>query len=655
MKAKNLLALVLAFAMLATACGGGGSTQTPTDSQTASAEATASAGEAISETPAQSDSASGVWHPAPGEMGEPYTYTQSEDLSMLNYLVTNKAVDAEDGYCQFLDNLLQTDRYGILQPAIAESWEVNDDATVWTFHLRNDVKWVTWDQEDTGKVVTAHDFVTGLKYVLDPYHASVNTWMVTPYIKGAAEYEAALIPRIGDVDYKEKRETYADFSTVGIRAVDDFTLEYTMTNPTVFFDSVCTYGVYLPLNEDFYNEIGEDSFGLPTKESILYCGAFTLTDWTVDVEKTLTKNPNYYQADRIHIPYLRFFYAGDEITPAELYLRGEVSAAPVTTTYLDQYVNDPVLSEQLYMTKTSSASWYWFFNMNSNNPQVEAAAKNENFRKAIWAAFNKTPYLQLTNPAEEAVDAMNSGSYMPPGLCVTAEGKDYTDFGNLTQLREANRNSYDPAKAKELLATAKTELGDAVSWPLTIRIMGTTSEISKARNAVVKQGLETALGTDSIVIETALYTSDVYYDFVEGGEYDLGMQGWSADYADPNNYLGTWLKDNDVARGWEEYGDVYTEFEKLYNEADTTYSIEERYEKFAAAEGLMYERGVFFPFNYTGGNYAISKLQNPYDQTEGMYGTGPDKYTDQYYGTEPISAEQREAGIAERDAAIAAN
>jgi oligopeptide transport system substrate-binding protein len=650
-----LVFLLAGVTIFASACSGGGNASATNPPATAAGSAATQVPAESGETSVESVPAEGaVYHPAPGEMGEPFIYYQAEDLSTLNYLVTNKAVDAEDGYINFVDTLVETDKFAQLTADIATEWEVSDDQLTWTFHLRDDVKWVKSDATEYGAAVTAHDFVTSAKYVLDPYHASMNSFFLTDFIAGSAEYYEALSAHVDEADYKDKRETYADFSTVGVKAIDDYTLQYTLKAPAPFFISVTTYGVYLPLNEQFLNEIGEDNFGTGGKDSILYCGGFTLTDWQLDIEKTLTKNPNYFQADRIHIPYMRFFSISDDVVPLELYKRDEISAVGITTMYLDQMMSDPAYMDNLYVTKTSSASWYWFFNTTSNNPDFVTAALNENFRYAMFHSFNKDPYLRTINPQDEGVDMMNSGSYMPPELCITEDGKDYTSFGRLPEFIERNKNNHDPAKAKEFLEKAKAELGDSVKWPLTVRILGTTAETSKTRTAIIKQELETTLGAENIVVEVVIYTSDTYYDVIEGNGYDFSQQGWSADYADPSNYLGTWLKDNDVARGYDNFTDVYPQFEALYNEANTTYDIDARYEKFAEAEALMYEHCIFIPFNYTGGNYAISKIQNPYDDVQGMYGCPPDKFTDVIYGLSPISAEQRAAAKAEYDAEKAA-
>jgi oligopeptide transport system substrate-binding protein len=310
---------------------------------------------------------------------------------------------------------------------------------------------------------------------------------------------------------------------------------------------------------------------------------------------------------------------------------------------------DPAYNNQLYITSTSSQSWCWAFNVRETsgeyaNPDFRTAALNTNFRKAVFHAFNRVPYLKTYNPEDEAVDKMLSGAFMPVGLCVTEEGKDYTEFGNLPAVIEANRNNYDPVKAKEALDAAKAELGDNVTWPIKIRILGTSSETSKARSAIIKQVLEEGLGTDNVIVETVIYTGDSYYTTVDNGAFDMWQFGWSADYADPNNYLGTLLKDNDMNDYGFEFFPSYSEYEAAYNDANTTYDIDERYEKFAKAEEIMYVNNVIIPFQYIGGNYAISKLQNPYDSlSRGMYGNSPDRLLDQIYGTEPITSEEREA------------
>lgn len=613
---KVFTALAVASVMLLGACSGSTpsesatTTPTPTPTTQASGEATP--------TPTPTTEA-----PKEVVMGEPYITYFSQDYGTLNYYKSNKSVDSEEGFSHFIDALIQHNNYAKLVPDIATDWSVSPDGLVWTLKLRDDVMWVTWDQKDY-TLLTAYDYETGGKMVLDPEIASVTVDFMLDYIAGAREY------------YEDNS---IGFDKVGIKAVDNTTLQYTMIRPTPFFPSLLTYVTYLPVNEKFLNEVGKDAFGTD-KDKILYSGSYTLQSWQRDVRRVLVKNEKYFDKDTIFTPYIEYFSIPDGAVAIELYKRGEISAAGIGTAYLEEIMNDPQYKDRLFVTGSTSASYYYGFNSTSPNKDWNTAVLNENFRKAFHHAFNKIPLLMRSNPYDQ--DAMNAGIYSAANISVTPDGKDYVSFGNLPAWNEKGRNNYDPALAKEYMAKAKEELGDTVKWPIEFRLLGTSAESSEIFNSLLRQSIE-GVFPDELKGGTKIYTSDTYYRIMEEGDYEFASSGWSADYADPSAYLDTIRPGHDVDRfGFANFQGI-NEYVALLDEAmKITDDIDARYSKFAEAEEILYEHCIIIPYRFNGGNYAINNIQNPYDGRRGGFGLSAAKFSFRIYGTEAITQTERQ-------------
>lgn len=627
-KGKALSALLIAVVMFGGACG---SSSPAVTSNTPATNPPTTSGSTTTDTPSTTTETT-TTEVAPTEtpfvMGEGFTTYFAQDYGTLNYYKSNKSVDAEEGFCHFIEPLIQTDKFGRLAPDVATEWSCSPDGLVWTIKLRNDAMWVRSDGSDYG-LVTAHDFVAGIKQVLDPEVASVTLDFVTDFVAGAKDYFK---------NHSEGDKT-ASFDTVGVKAVDDFTLQYTMVAPTPFFPSLLTYTTYLPVSQKFLDEVGADKFGLD-KDSILYSGSFILTEWTKDTSRTLERNEKYFDANRVHVPFIKFFAIPDGQVAIELYKRGEISAAGIGADYLDAMMADPLYKDYLFVTNPTSASWYYGFNSASANKDFATASLNQSFREALFHSFNRNAMLLLSNPYDTS--KMQSGIYSSPGISVTPAGKDYVTFGNLPKYTEDNLNNLDVAKAQAAMAKAKEELGSTVSWPITVKILGTAAPASERLNAIIRQSFEEAFPGD-IKVETVIYTSDTYYTVMEQNGFDFTSSGWSADYADPSAYLATVLPGHDVDRfGFGNFPEM-EEYVKLYNEAMAiTDDADKRFAKFAEAEEILYKHCLIIPFRYNGGNWAINNIQNPYDAPRSGYGLSASKFIDRIYGTEPITAEVRE-------------
>lgn len=188
-----------------------------------------------------------------------------------------------------MDGLLENDSYGNLTPALAEDWSVSADGLTYTYKLRKDAKWYTADGEEYAPV-KAQDFVTGIKYASDNKGQAMD--LIQNSIKGLNDYVTGVTN---------------DFSTVGVKALDDYTVEYTLTRPEPYWNSKTTNSILFPVNKEFLKS-KEKEFGTLTPSSILYNGPYLLKDFTSKSSIEYVKNPHYYDHDKVTIEKVKLAY-----------------------------------------------------------------------------------------------------------------------------------------------------------------------------------------------------------------------------------------------------------------------------------------------------------------------------------------------------------
>ncbi|MEG0439631.1 MAG: peptide ABC transporter substrate-binding protein, partial [Solibacillus sp.] len=314
-----------------------------------------------------------------------YKTVYSGEIKTLNYLKTSETNEFAVA-ANLVDGLIEYDEYGIVKPSLAESWESNADATVWTFKLREGVKWMTHDGKEYADVV-AQDFVDGLNYVLDAKNESSTSWIATVVKNGDAFNTGAI----------------TDFSQVGVKALDDYTLEYTLEGSTPYFLSMLNYVCFFPVNGAFLAEKGE-GFGT-TRENFLYNGGYILDKFEPQNERVLVKNETYWDKDQIKIDRIRYKYNKEAATVApELFLRGEIDATSVPTSILDQWLND---EDKKNLVRQNTNNFYTYFYALNFNPQYDAqfepenwkvAVNNKDFRKSIYHALDRVSAMLTNEP-----------------------------------------------------------------------------------------------------------------------------------------------------------------------------------------------------------------------------------------------------------------
>ena len=626
---KKILSLLLILAMILTACSGG----KPPVSQTPETPETPGPAE---EQPEDADG---------GKYAEEQVYktVYAEEIQTINYLTTTTNVEFALA-ANLVDTLVDYDMYGVLQPALAETWEVSDDGLTWTFHLRKGVKWLDFEGTEVAET-TAHDFVSAAAYILVPENESATANLFYSVIKNAEEYFN------GDI---------TDFSEVGIKAEDDYTLVYTLKEPVPYFESMLTYVCFFPAYGPFLEEMG-DQFGT-TNSALLYNGAYILSEFEPQMHRILTKNPTYWDSENIHIVELNYKYNKEATSLAgEMYKRGEITAVELPASIIDEWMNNPELKAQVRPGTLGNYSWFYAFNF---DPKFDAqyepenwkiAVNNPNFRKSVVSAINRIAAMQTEEPYNPEYRIINT--ITPPNFAAQG-GLDYTQTGALKAITEGD--FFDKDKAVEYKNKAVEELTAAgATFPVKILMPYNTNSTSWANEAqVVKQQLETTLGTDYVEVTLLPHAPTGFLDGTRrAGNYSFMKVNWGPDYADPQTYTDPFERGfnynfpeytTDVTADGQNIFEVY---EAKVNEAKAEVTdLAKRFELFAEAEAMLIDNAFVMPYNVSGGGYVASKV-HPYEAPYSSFGISAERWKGQKLLAKPMNTEEFEAAQQEWQAA----
>ncbi|EMF0471219.1 peptide ABC transporter substrate-binding protein [Enterococcus faecium] len=585
-----------------------------------------------------------------------YSSVYVTDLETLDYTFSSRKTNS-DHYTNFVEGLLENDQYGNLKGDMAKSWEVSDDGLTYTYHLRKGVPWVDSEGNEYGANVTANDFVTGLKHAVDVQ--SETLYIVADSIKGLSDY----------IDGKTN-----DFSTVGVKAVDDYTVQYTLNKPEPFWNSKTTYGILYPINEEFLKSKGKD-FGKPTPDSILYNGPFILANNTAKSVIEYTKNESYWDPKNVHLDTVKWTY-NDGSDPDGLfksYENGELSLARV-------YPNSPgykdvtkAYPDGVTWSQTGGSTYNLTFNFNrgtfdatskttdKEKEDTQKAILDRNFRLAILFGFDKKSYNAQSVGEEGATKALRNT--LVPADFVEIGGKPYGDtvasklkaldsdaFGDVN-LSDGQDGYYNADKAKEYMEKAKTELeAKGVQFPIHLDMpVEETSEISVNMVKSLKKSVETSLGSDNVVVDVQLLNEDKYlaatYQATTGqaGDFDItNASGWGPDYTDPSSYLNIYdsrkgdmihtvgLEASAVVQGTDPSTAAkkainLSEYDALLDKAAAiTDDLDARYTAYADAEAWLLDNALQVPIYADGGTPRVTNVV-PFSGSYGWAGIAANK------------------------------
>lgn len=580
------------------------------------------------------------------------TYVTEIANYKLNYLTNTWTYNSEH-YTNMVDGLVENDKYGNIKGALAKGYKQTSkgDKDVWTFQLKEGVAWV---DNETGKEyseVVAQNFVDGIKYVLDPVNGSGTISIVMGLIDGSAEYYQANLAiqakesaeakqKAGQKLTDEEKEALefeitdevkeaAKFESVGVKAISKYEVEYTLYTKTPYFLSSLTYSPFLPVDQDYLDEIGTD-FG-QTVNYILVNGAFRVSEHIYGNKIVYTKNDKYYDIEHVYVDKVtKLFYGSSNTkdTARRWFERGDIDAFNVNLSGADaegykKYVAgedgkgdvmnpaselcNPILSvgDSTFIGYFNFVRTAFEYNDNTlikndrEKVATAAAVANKNFRKGFLYGLNIELILEHYNSARpyewlmrgytnrELVqfthnyDGVEVSDYADV-VDLVYNKKQGTTGVTLTGINQKGDPIFDEAKAKSYFAQAKKELIESgalteADFPIKIDVIGSLDKIFNNYQLRMYNKLQAI--ADGVVEVHNNYPTDETQDTNWGSminNYDFSMwSGWGPDYADPATFLHTMIVGGDLveqlgfgtAESAELEEKILGEYTKLYNKA----------------------------------------------------------------------------------------
>ena len=609
----------------------------------------------------------------------------NRELESWNMLYTQKAEDA-NVVTNLWDGLLSFDRYGKVVPAIASSWEHNEDATVWTFHLRDDVDWVDCNGEVKAHL-TSKDFLVGFEWVMNAIkNEANNTSMPNDTIVGAYEYYK-LTKEAGDA---AADMTYEDMlaAGVGIEAPDDYTLVFTCPSACPYFDTVAAYNSFYPVAPALIEELGVDGFRSCDNTTMWYNGPYVVEEYIQGNTKSYIPNPNYYDAANVS-RFERFTVTmiSDGSISLQLYQNRELDEVDLGESNITTIQSDPSneYNQQLCEKRAKKFSYCFIFNYDKKNTD---GTPDENWNKAIAnkafrQCFSKGMVLNKFFARYNPINPLKCENdfFTMKGLCYTSDGTDYTNL--VAKEMGLDGEAYDGKTMKRLRANngditelkkqAMEELSAiGVTFPVHCSyyiLAGSTSALDSA--TVLKQCFTDSFGDDFIVLDIETFVSSTMKEVVAPKLQSFVHMGWGADFGDPINFLtqiivhddnayyscnmtniagivnnGPASYQKDLVAAYEKFTDLVNEGRAIVDDTDA------RYAAFAKAEAYFLDENLIFPTVYDI-TWCLTHV-NEYSKINAMYGPCNYKAVNWETSEEAYTTEQYDAFAAAFDAATQA-
>ena len=650
---SKLLALAMAASLVLSGCGGSGNSGN-------SEETTGASGSEESTSASSENEIKDLVIPR----------LASRELETFNILYTQRAEDGEN-LTSLVDGLLESNPKGELVPCIAEEWGTEDGGLTWTFKLREGVKWVDVNGQEKADCV-AQDFATGLEWVLNFYkNDSSNTAMPIEMIKGAKEYyeytktlseeEAKALTAGEGSKFREM---------VDLETPDDYTVIYHCITEKPYFDSLASYVALYPMAQGMVDELGgADAVRSMNNETMWYNGCYTMTSYIQGNEKIFTKNPMYWDTEAKLFDTVTVKMVESNDVAFQLYQTGDVDYVQLGEAQVNTIAKDAnnEFHDYLVPDVPSHFSYQVQFNYNKNkedgtpDTNWNTAIANEAFRLSWYYGIDFTNYWKRVN----AIDPMSceNNFYTMKGLVYTSDGTDYTDLVRkemgMTDENGTTPIRLDAEKAEQYKQQAIEELtAQGVTFPVEADFYISASSQTALDSAnVVAQMFSDCLGDDYVKLNIKTYIQSSRNEVSVPHLHSFMINGWGADYGDPQNYMSQEVMGNDNAFYSRQYSyiddvveteatknllDTYAEFTRMVEEAGTINDdLDARYQAFAKAEAYMIQHALCFPHYYDVG-WCLTKV-NPYSKINAMYGCVNGKMKNWETNSEGYTTEEMEA------------
>ena len=562
MKLKKVLALVLSAALVVSAfagCGGKSSSSTTSTESIAASESSAESTESTASgdsTPAASGDATAIFTPKTVDAAKTISLNAGMEPTGLNTLTSTYAIEFSL-FKHMYENLVTLDDDDNTVPGAAESWDYDEDTLTYTFHLRKDGVWTNGDP------VTAKDFEFAWSQALNPDVASDYAYFLY-FIKNAEKYFN------GEVTWDE----------VGVKVVDDYTLEVTMEQPTPYALFLFSFGTLAPINQRFYEAVGADLY---STEAQYFCtnGPFALTEWSHNDKIVMQKNDAWHGAADVEVEEIDWKIITDANAALSSFLAGDLDMVGLGTGELIKQATAAGATIQSY---TDGTSFYIYFN---NNDQY---LSNVNLRRALFNAIDEQK--EIDTVWQNDNEPMTS--FTAPGVSAT----DGTSFAG--KVGELYAPSRDQEKAKEYLATALSELGctvDELSAHLSIDCGDSATSIAEASfyQEQWRQVLGIEVAVNSMITKQGSQNRKT-------GNYVMSITGWGPDYNDPNTFLDLWVTDG----GNNQTGFSNERYDELIDLAAKETDLEKRESYFIECEQIIADQLPIGPAFWRAPSYACS-------------------------------------------------
>ncbi|KRQ86152.1 Oligopeptide-binding protein OppA precursor [Caloramator mitchellensis] len=463
----------------------------------------------------------------------------------------NSAVDGATVIVNTFDGLTRLDASDKPVAAMAEKWEVSADGLTYKFFLRKDAKWTD------GQPVKAQDFVYAWQRAVDPATASEYAYQVWYVKNGQAISEGKMA-----VDQ------------LGVKAIDDTTLEVTLEAPTAYFLSLTAFPTYMPVRKDV---VEKDPQGWATKpETYVSNGPFKLKEWRPKDAIVLEKNPNWYNADKVKFSTIEMKMIEDQTSSLAAFKSGQLD-----------YIESPPSAEIPNLLASGDAkifpylgTYFYIFNLSPNAAKVDPAAakaiSDVRVRKAFALAIDRKAIVENVTKGGQ----LTATSFVPNGI-PDADGSDF------------KKKDYYPAEgnveeAKKLLAEAGYP--DGKGFPK-ITLMYNTSQGHQAIAMAMQDMLKKNLGVE---VELANQEWKVFQKTRNDKNYIFARHGWIADYVDPMTFLDMWITNG----GQNNIGYSNPEYDKRIEAAKKEADPAKRMQLLHEAEDILMNDMPLIPIYY---------------------------------------------------------
>ena len=654
-KLSRLLALALAAALTLSGCSSGTTEEPESTAEAPSSAAQEEQGEAIEDLV--------------------IARLSTAEMQTFNILYSQTMEDFAN-LCNMVDSLMEIDNYSRIVPCIAESYTTNEDKSVWTFQIRDGVKWVDVNGNEKADC-TSQDFATAMEWILNFHkNESSQTSDFLIMLEGANEYYEYTKTLSEEEAFALTAEEGSVFKEmVGVETPDANTLIYRCIGSRPYWDSLST--CLWPMSQAMVDELGGPAgVKAMNNENMWYNGCYTMTSYVQGNEKIFTKNPLYWDQDCELFNTVTVKMVESNDTMYQLYQSGEIDTVTLTESNLKTIYDDPENPYHDYLVENPATGTYQIhFNydkhLEDGTPDVNwnTAIANEAFRLSWYYGLDLTEYWKRTNSINPL--SCENEFYSMTGLAYTSDGTDYTELVRqelgLPELNGEQIVRLDAEKAEQYKQQAIEELTAlGVTFPVEMDLYITANNQTVMDHArVLQQVYSDCFGDDYIKLNIKSYVSNLISEVLTPKLHSFYEDSWVPDYGDPKTFLDQEVMGSDSAfyaniltninsveesEATKDLLETYRTFTEMVDQASQIYDDnDKRLQAFAEAEAYMIENALVIP-SYYPVSLCLTKV-DPYSTVNAIFAWQNDKMKNWETNADGYTTAEIEAIKAEYEAA----